>query len=538
MEMVMKHGVGKVKWSSIAAKLPGRIGKQCRERWFNHLDPTIKKGEWTQEEEQIIYEAQRCFGNRWCEISKLLPGRTENAVKNRWNSCAMKKWLKDRGLEPGPTQIMKNSSKAEMKDAVTQFKKNIANTGIELSHEALNALAAFDDDNSNDGDDSDHDRDDRDSVTSHHLSHVSSNEVSERGGRSVGGGISVSRSHSHASRSSAHDDAMYYLKTTSSDSTVLSNILRFDTMDRNEADLNAQNNSVNNSSRSHGRSSNNQNNNKGFLRPDHLQMMNPSTSSSSTQQQQHNTSINSGTSLPLYQASSNSSTSLEGHPSSAREIADVLYQLKKSPVPFSPSTHMNHSMTQAIQVTIQQQQQQVPHQQQQTPSSPYHSGQVTPQDTPQWKRARGGEETLSCLVFSSYLCQRSFAVFLCPLDSFDSDHGGNVSGIAASSSNPTGNDETISRQIQNLHLRQGSPVINQSVTTNAPLSQSKNPQAAEQSIYHSAALTTAALNRVHQHLFSEILLKNDGTYGMDHTLKDVPIECVRFFRYLNETAQR
>jgi hypothetical protein len=405
MEMVMKHGVGKVKWSSIAAKLPGRIGKQCRERWFNHLDPTIKKGEWTQEEEQIIYEAQRCFGNRWCEISKLLPGRTENAVKNRWNSCAMKKWLKDRGLEPGPTQLMKNSSKAEMKDAVVQFKKNISNTGIELSHEALIALAAFDDDTSNDGDDSDHDRDDRDSVTSHHLSHVSSNEVSERGGRSVGGGISVSRSHSHASRSSAHDDAMYYLKTTSSDSTVLSNILRFDTVDRNEADLNAQNSHNRNPSHI----GNNQNNNKGFLRPDHLQMMNPSSSlsSSSNQQLLNNMNKNSGNSPPLYQGmkdSSNINTSLEGHPSSTREIADVLYQLKKSPVPFSPSTHMNHNMTQAIQVTIQQQhqQQQIPHQQQQqqqAPSSPYHSGQVTPQDTPQWKRARGGE-LLSCFILS------------------------------------------------------------------------------------------------------------------------------------------
>jgi hypothetical protein len=47
------------------SQLPGRIGKQCRERWFNHLDPSIKKGEWTREEEVIIYEAQRHFGNRY-----------------------------------------------------------------------------------------------------------------------------------------------------------------------------------------------------------------------------------------------------------------------------------------------------------------------------------------------------------------------------------------------------------------------------------------------------------------------------------------
>lgn len=60
----MASGVGKVKWSAIAAQLPGRIGKQCRERWFNHLDPAIKKGDWSLDEEMILYYAQLHFGNR------------------------------------------------------------------------------------------------------------------------------------------------------------------------------------------------------------------------------------------------------------------------------------------------------------------------------------------------------------------------------------------------------------------------------------------------------------------------------------------
>ena len=45
-------------------QLPGRIGKQCRERWFNHLDPCIRKGGWSTDEDRILYEAQKQFGNR------------------------------------------------------------------------------------------------------------------------------------------------------------------------------------------------------------------------------------------------------------------------------------------------------------------------------------------------------------------------------------------------------------------------------------------------------------------------------------------
>ncbi|KAM0877510.1 hypothetical protein ACQ4PT_035448 [Festuca glaucescens] len=83
--------LGTENWTVIATQFKDKTARQCRRRWYNYLNTECKKGGWSREEDKLLCEAQKLLGNKWTEIAKVVSGRTDNAVKNRFSTLCKRR---------------------------------------------------------------------------------------------------------------------------------------------------------------------------------------------------------------------------------------------------------------------------------------------------------------------------------------------------------------------------------------------------------------------------------------------------------------